>query len=76
MAKQFLGKEVVAALNERIMADAAALKEKGVIPTLGIVRVGEREDDLPMREELQNAVKSWVWHLKNSCCRQTAHRKS
>ena len=43
MAKQFLGKEVVAALNERIMADAAALKEKGVIPTLGIVRVGERE---------------------------------
>lgn len=46
MAKQFLGKEVVAALNERIMADAAALKEKGVTPTLGIVRVGEREDDL------------------------------
>ena len=46
MAKQFLGKEVVAALNERIIADCEALKAKGVTPTLGIVRVGEREDDL------------------------------
>ena len=46
MAKQFLGKEVVAAVNSRIMADVAALKEKGVSPTLGIVRVGERGDDL------------------------------
>ena len=46
MAKQLLGKEVVAALNEKIMANVAELKEKGVTPTLGIVRVGEREDDL------------------------------
>ena len=46
MAKQFLGKEVVAAVNSRMMADVAALKEKGVTPTLGIVRVGERGDDL------------------------------
>ena len=29
MAKQLLGKEVTAALNERIKADVAALKEKG-----------------------------------------------
>ena len=41
MAKQLLGKEVVAALNERIMAGVKELKEKGVTPTLGIVRVGE-----------------------------------
>ena len=46
MAKQLLGKEVTAALNERIKADVAALKEKGVNPTLGIIRVGERPDDL------------------------------
>ena len=46
MAKQLLGKEVTAALNERIKADVAALKEKGVNPTLGIIRVGERTDDL------------------------------
>ena len=46
MAKQLLGKEVTAALNERIKADVAALKEKGVNPTLVIIRVGERPDDL------------------------------
>ena len=46
MAKQLLGKEVAAALNEKIKAQAEALKAKGVVPTLGIVRVGERPDDL------------------------------
>ncbi|MBQ1208170.1 MAG: bifunctional 5,10-methylenetetrahydrofolate dehydrogenase/5,10-methenyltetrahydrofolate cyclohydrolase [Lachnospiraceae bacterium] len=46
MAKQLLGKEVAAALNERIKAQAADLKTKGVNPTLGIIRVGERPDDL------------------------------
>ena len=33
MAKRLLGKEVTAALNERIKADVAALEEKGVKPT-------------------------------------------
>ena len=46
MAKQLLGKEVTAALNERIKGDVEKLKAKGVIPMLGIVRVGERPDDL------------------------------
>ncbi len=46
MAKQLLGKEVTAALNERIKADVAALNAKGIKPTLGIIRVGERPDDL------------------------------
>lgn len=46
MAKRLLGKEVTAALNEKIKANVAALQEKGITPTLGIVRVGEREDDL------------------------------
>ena len=41
MAKQLLGKEVTAALNERIKADVALLQEKGITPTLGIIRVGE-----------------------------------
>ena len=46
MAKQLLGKEVTAGLNERIKGDVEKLKAKGVIPMLGIVRVGERPDDL------------------------------
>ncbi len=46
MAKQLLGKEVTAAMNEKIKANVAKLAEKGITPTLGIIRVGEREDDL------------------------------
>lgn len=46
MAKQLLGKEVTAAMNEKIKANVAKLLEKGVTPTLGIIRVGEREDDI------------------------------
>ncbi|MDE7059613.1 MAG: bifunctional 5,10-methylene-tetrahydrofolate dehydrogenase/5,10-methylene-tetrahydrofolate cyclohydrolase, partial [Lachnospiraceae bacterium] len=43
---QLLGKELTAALNERIKADVATLNAKGIKPTLGIIRVGERPDDL------------------------------
>ena len=46
MEKRLLGKEVTAALNERIKADAEALKAKGVNPTLCIIRVGENESDI------------------------------
>ena len=46
MAKRLLGKEVTAALNERIKADVAELEAKGVKPTLGIIRVGENESDI------------------------------
>ena len=46
MAKQLLGKEVTAALNERIKANVATLQEKGINPTLAIIRVGENESDI------------------------------
>ena len=46
MAKQLLGKEVTAAINEKIRADVAKLTEKGITPALGIIRVGEREDEM------------------------------
>ncbi len=46
MAKQLLGKEVVAALNARIKGNVAALNEKGITPTLGIIRVGENGSDI------------------------------
>ena len=38
MAKLLLGKEVTAAMNEKLQARVAALKEKGVSPKLAIVR--------------------------------------
>ena len=46
MAKLLLGKEVTDALNANLQTRTAALREKGVIPTLGIVRVGEDPSDL------------------------------
>ena len=46
MAKQLLGKEVNEKLNARIIAQCEELKAKGINPTLGIVRCGERPDDL------------------------------
>ena len=46
MATIFKGAEVNSALNARIAADVEALKARGVEPKLGIIRVGERPDDL------------------------------
>lgn len=46
MARRLLGKEVTAVLNEKIKKNAEELKEKGIIPKLAFVRVGERPDDL------------------------------
>ena len=46
MAKILSGKEVSDALNANLIERSAALKEKGVTPTLAIVRVGENPSDL------------------------------
>ena len=46
MAQLLKGAEVVFALNERIKADVGALVSRGVMPTLAILRVGEKPDDL------------------------------
>ncbi len=46
MATLLKGAEVVSALNESIRAEVAALVSRGVVPTLAILRVGEKQDDL------------------------------
>ena len=46
MAKLLLGKEVTDALNASLQTRTAALREKGVVPTLGIIRVGANPSDL------------------------------
>ena len=46
MAKLLLGKEVNASLNEEIKERVEKLKGKGITPKLGIIRIGEREDDI------------------------------
>ncbi len=46
MAEILKGAPAAAALTEKLILRAAALREKGVVPTLAILRVGEREDDI------------------------------
>ena len=46
MARLLKGKEVVDELNTDLTNRVEALKSKGVTPTLAILRVGERPDDL------------------------------
>ena len=46
MAQLLKGAEVVSALNDKIKSDVAALALRGVVPTLAILRVGEKPDDL------------------------------
>ena len=67
MAKLLLGKEVNEALVAALQTRTAALKEKGVQPTLGIIRLGENPSDLSYEkgatkraEEVGVAVKNYI----------------
>ena len=67
MAKQLLGKEVNEALVAALQVRTAALKEKGVTPTLGIIRLGENPSDLSYEkgatkraEEVGVTVKNYI----------------
>lgn len=46
MAELLKGAPVAAALAEKTAAAVEALKARGIVPTLAILRVGQREDDL------------------------------
>lgn len=46
MARLLMGKEVVSALNQKIKNEVESLRGKGISPTLGIIRIGERSDDI------------------------------
>ena len=46
MATLLRGAEVVSALNEKVQTDVRALTARGVVPTLAILRVGVKPDDL------------------------------
>jgi methylenetetrahydrofolate dehydrogenase (NADP+)/methenyltetrahydrofolate cyclohydrolase len=46
MAKLLAGKEVTAAMKAKQLAAVAGLAQRGITPALGIIRVGERDDDI------------------------------
>ena len=67
MAKQLLGKEVNEALVASLQTRTAALREKGITPTLGIIRLGENPSDLSYEkgatkraEEVGVAIKNFI----------------
>ena len=67
MAKRLLGKEVNEALVASLQKRTAALQEKGITATLGIIRLGENPSDLSYEkgatkraEEVGVAVKNFV----------------
>ncbi len=67
MAKKLLGKEVNEALVAKLQERTAALQAKGIVPTLGIIRLGENPSDLSYEkgatkraEEVGVAVKNYI----------------
>ena len=67
MAKRLLGKEVNEALVASLQTRAAALREKNIVPTLAIVRLGENPSDLSYEkgatkraEEVGVAIKNFI----------------
>ena len=67
MAKRLLGKEVNEALVASLQTRTAALREQGVTPTLGIIRLGANPSDLSYEkgatkraEEVGVAVKNYI----------------
>ncbi len=65
MAEILKGKEVVSALKEKLVARVALLQEKGVTPTLAIVRVGERPDDISYEKGAMTRCKGIGVAVKN-----------
>ena len=67
MAKLLLGKEVNEALVASLKARTCALQEKGITPTLGIIRLGENPSDLSYEkgatkraEEVGVAIRNFI----------------
>lgn len=46
MAEVLRGAPVIQAMKERLIPEVEQLKDRGIIPTLAILRVGERQEDL------------------------------
>ena len=54
MAKLLKGAAVTAAIDERTAERTAALRNRGIVPTLAILRVGERPDAVSYERSVSN----------------------
>ena len=53
------GKKVVDLVEEQIRKDVESLGKEGAVPTLGLIRVGERPDDLAYERGFSNGRSAW-----------------
>lgn len=65
MAELLKGADVANALNSKMTSTVQALKGKGVTPTLAIVRVGERADDISYEKGAMKRCESVGVAVKN-----------
>ena len=75
MAKQLLGKEVNEALVAALQARTAALQEKGVTPTLAILRLGENPSDLSYEKGATKRAEEVGVTVKNYILPETATKE-
>ena len=75
MAKRLLGKEVNEALVADLQARSAALKEKGIIATLGIIRLGENPSDLSYEKGATKRAEEVGVTVKNYILPETATKE-
>ena len=76
MAELLKGAPVARALTEELAARCAALREQGIVPTLAIVRVGEREDDLSYERGALKRCERLALRLAAFCFPPMFHRTS
>ena len=67
---------MVAAMNEANAARCAALKEKGIVPTLAVVRVGAREDDISLKRGSSPGAVRLAWRCGSSIWRKMLRRRN
>ncbi len=70
MAKQLLGKEVTAALNEKIKANVAELQGKALNRHSASSVLAKTQAIFLMKEEQQNAARLWALHVRKSFFRE------
>lgn len=64
MTMILMGKPVVESLKEELRSEVAKLKTKGIVPTLGIIRVGARPDDVAYENSVIKNCKSVDLHTE------------
>lgn len=75
MAKLLSGKEVTASLNEEIRKKTELLTAHHITPKLGIIRIGEREDDISYERGAAKRCRHSALPTKSFCSRKMPQKR-